>query len=227
MLATRTGRVAGCGARLVMSRAQATRGRTTMAKFRNFSAAQQVTLDTVYRACRRGLERLTNDVGSQNYRTHFALWMGGGSVATVKQAEDILNKELRNMFMRIATVSFSVEYNAAFGAHTNADMLSFSGASPDAVTNLVDEYRSGAGVADMMPMRLGDRFFAMPFKSLTEQSQVETFLHELSHHAAGTLDDTNGGECYGTVGVNRLKGLGPLRAVRNAENVGWFCTNWC
>jgi hypothetical protein len=79
----------------------------------------------------------------------------------------------------------------------------------------------------MMPMRLGNNFFAMPFVSLSEQSQTETFLHELSHHAAGTIDDSNGGECYTMTGVNRLKGLGPVRAVRNAENVGFFCARWC
>lgn len=75
-------------------------------------------------------------------------------------------------------------------------------------------------------MKLGQRFFTLPEISLSTQSQVETFLHELSHHAAATLDDKTGGECYDWSGITRLKGLGPLRAVRNAENIGFFLTRY-
>ena len=195
-----------------------------MAKFRNFSADQQVTVDKVYRASRLTLERAVKDFDSTKFRQTFAEVMGAGAGA--RAAEEVLKKELTNMFMRIGTLSFSVEYDAGLGAHTNANMLSFAGASPDEVTNTVDSYRSGAGVADMMPMKLGPPFFAMPYSSLTQQSQIETFIHELSHHAAGAIDDTNGGECYGQTGVTRLMGLGAARAVRNAENIGWFCMRY-
>ena len=198
-----------------------------MAKFKNMSDDQLLVVNRVYRAARVGLEKAVQDFGSDRFRRSFSHVMGAGDLNVVKKAEQVLEKTIQAMFMRVATVSFSVEYNANFGAHTNADMLSFGGAGIDDVTNLVDEYRSQLGNGDMMPMRLGDNFFSMDYISLSGQSQVETFLHELSHHAAGTIDDTNGGPCYEMVGIRRLKGLGPTRAVRNAENVGFFCVRYC
>jgi hypothetical protein len=196
-----------------------------MAKFRNFSVAQQPVIDAVYRRCRIALEKAVADFGTDGFRRSFQQVFGGGSVATIKQGEAILEQTIKNMFMRLQTLSFSVEY-AALGGGENANMLSFAGAAPNDVTNLVDSYRSANGNAEAMPMKLGPNFFAMDRISLTEQSQIETFLHELSHHAAGTIDDKVGGECYTMTGVMRLKGLGPLRATRNAENVGFFLTRY-
>jgi len=197
-----------------------------MAKFVNFSAAQRPIVDKVYRTSRLALEKAVTDIGSDRYRRSFTACFGGGSVSDIKAGEQILEKTLRAMFMRIATLSFSIEFDGAMAANENANMLSFGGSAVEDVTNLVDSYRSGSGNAAMMPMKLGTNFFNMTFLSLSEQSQVETFLHELSHHAAGTIDDKNGGECYTMVGVNRLKGLGPARATRNAENVGFFLARY-
>jgi hypothetical protein len=75
-------------------------------------------------------------------------------------------------------------------------------------------------------MSIGPGAFQNPMYALDSQCLIETFLHELAHHAAGAFDDEDGGTCYGMNGVNRLKALGPARAVRNAENVAFFCMNW-
>jgi hypothetical protein len=207
-----------------------------MAKFEGFSAGDQITIQKVYKSARLGLEKCVASAGSGEWRTRFNAWMGVATGGDLKSAETTLQKSISNMFMRVGTVSFKVLYDATLPA--NAEMTSFAGKSPEEVTNEVDAFRSqnkdwnlGSGKSGteggMMTMRIGPALFAMPFRSLSVQSQVETFLHELSHHAAGTIDDKNGGECYELVGVTRLKGLGPARAVRNAENVGFFCTEWC
>jgi hypothetical protein len=207
-----------------------------MARFEGFSATDAVTIDRVYKSARAGLEKLVAAAGSTAWRTAFAADMGVATGQALKDAEGVLQKSVSNMFMRIATVSFKVYYDAALPA--NAEMTSFAGTSPSDITSAVDDFRSGnqdwnlasgktGTVGGKMTMRIGPALFAMPFTSLSVQSQVETFLHELSHHSAGTIDDTNGGECYGLVGVTRLKNLGPTRAVRNAENVGFFCVRWC
>jgi hypothetical protein len=195
-----------------------------MAKFIGFSAPQQVIVQKVYRSSRVALEKAVADIGSERYRRAFAQVMGGGSVQAIKAAEQVLETTLRKMFMRVATLSFTVEFGAGLGANTNAEMEHINGHTLDNVQDLIDaEARTDNPT---FPMRLGARFFNLPSISLSEQSQVETFLHELSHHAAATIDDKNGGECYGWTGVTRLKGLGPARAVRNAENVGFLLARY-
>ena len=126
--------------------------------------------------------------------------------------------------LRIAGQSFDVTYEPTF-TNTNADMLSgkyFASGGGAHHTSYIDELRQDGQALARLPMRLGPNFFIMPERDLFEQSRVETFLHELSHHAAGTIDDSKGGECYGFEGVNRLKGLGAQRAIYNAENIGFF-----
>jgi hypothetical protein len=101
-----------------------------MAKFQNFSVQQTVTVDKVYRACRVGLEKCIADFGTDKFRRAFKNVMGGaGDVRAIKAAESVLESEIEAMHLRIATVSFSVAYNPAFGAHTNVDMSSFGGAA--------------------------------------------------------------------------------------------------
>ncbi len=195
-----------------------------MAKFMGFSPQQTVVVNKVYRGSRRALEKAATDIGTDRYRRSFAQVMGGGSVAGIKQAEKVLETTIKKMFMRVATLSFTVEYKASLGPQTNAEMEHISGHTLENVQDLIDQEALTSNPT--FPMSLGPRFFTLPEISLTEQSQVQTFLHELSHHAAATLDDNNGGECYGLIGINRLKGLGPPRAVRNAENVGFFLARY-
>lgn len=210
-----------------------------MAKFEGFNQTQLTEVKKIYTESRVILEKIVKDFDSAQFRQRFKDWMGTASVSDLKSAEKSLQSSINVMFSRVATLSFCVTYDAGMSANgTNADMWGFTGADMSAqdVLTLADDYRSSnlsvvdAGITRVsggaLVMRLGSNLWTMPFKSLTEQSQVETFIHELSHHAAGTIDDKNGGECYGLTGVNRLKAAGPARAVRNAENVGFFCMSY-
>jgi hypothetical protein len=197
-----------------------------MAKFNGFSGAQLPVVTKAYQESRRILESIvTSKFGSDQFRQVFGQIMGGGATSAVKAAEKVLEDTIKTMHLRIAGQSFDCTWEPTFG-NTNADMLSAqytASGSGSAHTNLIDDLRQQGVAPARLPMRLGPNFFNMPFRSLFDQSQTETFLHELSHHTAGTIDDDNGGDCYEWVGVCRLKGLGPDRAVRNAENVAFFC----
>jgi hypothetical protein len=201
-----------------------------MAKFHGFDAQQMLVVQRIYRDCRRVLETIVlgppkSRFGTDAFRQVFGQIMGGGTSSVVKQAEKDLEETIKVMHARIAGQSFDVTYEPTFG-NTNADMLSVShtvSGGGSAHTSFVDEARQEGAVAARLPMRLGPNFFTMQDRELFGQSKIETFLHELSHHSAGTIDDEDGGECYDWDGVCRLKGLGPARAVRNAENVGFFC----
>jgi Lysine-specific metallo-endopeptidase len=72
-------------------------------------------------------------------------------------------------------------------------------------------------------MRLFDLFFNLPYKRLDAQSQVETFLHELSHMAAGT-HDVDAPKCYGYNGVMYCKSAG--KGAMNAESYGMFLQSY-
>ena len=198
-----------------------------MAKFNGFSAAQLPVVNKVYREARLVLETIVDGkLGSDGFRQVFGHIMGGGSASAIKGAEKALEETIKTMHLRIAGQSFDVSWEPNFGNHTNADMLSgkyTASGGGSAHTTYIDGLRQDGTAPTRLPMRLGQNFFAMPDRELFEQSQVETFLHELSHHAAGTIDDSTSGNCYGWDGVSRLKGLGPDRAVRNAENVAFFC----
>jgi hypothetical protein len=64
-------------------------------------------------------------------------------------------------------------------------------------------------------------FFTLPYKGKDMDTQVETIIHELSHHAANTDDEeVNGKDCYGYEGVKRAVRAG--KAINNAENYGYF-----
>jgi hypothetical protein len=195
-----------------------------MAKFNGFNANQMVVVDSAYREARRVLERAVERAGTSTWREVFKRVMGSATGNALKEAEGALEETIKTMHLRIAGASFDVTYEPTF-TNTNADMLSgkFSQSGGGALhTTFIDELRQQGVAPARLPMRLGPNFFTMPERDMFGQSRIETFLHELSHHAAGTIDDSNGGECYGLEGVNRLKGLGPKRAVRNAENVGFF-----
>jgi hypothetical protein len=69
---------------------------------------------------------------------------------------------------------------------------------------------------DIMPS-----FFTLPFKGKDEDTQVETIVHELSHHAANTNDESvSGVDCYSYNGVQAAVRAG--KATNNAENYGYF-----
>jgi len=81
-----------------------------------------------------------------------------------------------------------------------------------------DAARKGA-----MKMELYDEYFALPYKSLDAQSQLQVFLHELSHVAAGTLD-IDEPACYEFSGVQYCKSID--KAAVNAENYGMFLQSY-
>lgn len=195
-----------------------------MAKFQGFSPLQLVVVMATYRECRRALESAVALAGTEKWRQVFTRVMGSADSEKLKKAEATLEQTIKTMHLRIGGQSFDVTYESTF-TNTNADMLSgqhYKSGGGALHTSFIDELRQDGSAPARLPMRLGPNFFTMPERDMFEQSRVETFLHELSHHAVGTVDDSNGGECYGLVGVNRLKGLGAQRAVHNAENVGFF-----
>jgi hypothetical protein len=206
-----------------------------MPSFIGFSGTDSRNVAKAYKAARQGLESLVADIykgtgAGTKFHIQFKKYMGNapsgaGGTKEFNSAITTLVETCKAMNAKIASFTFKVVYDANLGS--NAEMLSFAIASKTAseIQDLVDGYAYAQGHG-AMPMTVGPGMFANPAWAIDAQCHVESFLHELSHHAAGTIDDTQGGECYDLTGVNRLKAIGPTRAVRNAENVGFFCMAW-
>lgn len=75
----------------------------------------------------------------------------------------------------------------------------------------------GPSVLSVYPL-----FFGLTFLMKDSQCQVQSFLHELSHCAAGTLD-VDAPACYGIQGVRYCMGKG--KSAQNAENIAMFLTS--
>ena len=73
------------------------------------------------------------------------------------------------------------------------------------------------------PMHFYKGFFELSGKLNDQQSQVETFLHELSH-GAGATEDVDAPSCYGWQGVEYCKRNGT--STVNAENYGFFLQSY-
>lgn len=212
-----------------------------MPTFVGFTGRNAIDIGKAYRAARQGLEALVADIARNGTRPgtrfdiQFQRFMGNaGNTAAgareTRQAIDVLVDTVRAMNAKVASITFKVVYDPSIAE--NAQMLSFSAVENNAALNSaeiqarVDKFAYGPKQYGAMPMLIGPQFFTLPPFAIDAQCHVQVFLHELSHHSAGTIDDEDGGECYQLAGVNRLKALGPARAVRNAENVGFFCMGW-
>jgi len=88
------------------------------------------------------------------------------------------------------------------------------------VVEAIMDYASNYGAA---PIEIFDQYFALPYKSLDAQSQVQVFIHELSHMAAGTVD-VDPPACYEWSGVQYCIANG--KAPANAENYGMFLQSY-
>jgi len=202
-----------------------------MPSFSGFSDAHLTCVKLAYQTTRSTLEKMvTKDLAgaspSAKFRTEFTKFIGDLSSKQdvrreMKKAEDLLIDTIKAMNAKVASLTFKVQFDANLDA--NAQMLSWKFTQGN-IQDLADMWSFSNSQRGGSPMTIGPAFFTLPYKSLTQQSQVQSFMHELSHHAAGTIDD--GSPCYGQQGVQRLKGLGPLKAVHNAENVAFFIVQW-
>lgn len=89
--------------------------------------------------------------------------------------------------------------------------------------NVIEGITSYASKIARPELLFYDDYFHLPYKKQNRQSQVETFLHELSHTAAGTVD-VDAPNCYEYSGVQYCMKVG--KAAQNAENYGMFLQSY-
>ena len=128
------------------------------------------------------------------------------------------NADMRTI-IGVHRVKFGTEKKeAAVQARTQGTMT-YSGKTINAYEARLISY----GQKGSAPMNFYQGFFALSGKLNDQQSQVETFLHELSHGAAAT-EDVDAPSCYGWQGVEYCKRNGS--STVNAENYGFFLQSY-
>jgi hypothetical protein len=207
----------------------------------------QAQMEAVYKKGLQIIEQVAKDFDNLKSRNAFDTIIGDSATGgrdALRAAETVLKDTLDVMARRIKTPSFKIIYDDTLdpGA-AHAWMMSlqeedvFGQKAPHRIWNVkevaseVDRMRSGqtgpkfsgGKLDEQLPLAIGSGFFALPMRHLRHQCQVGVFLHELSHHAAATKDDDQGGPCYDWVGVQNIRSKGPAYAVRNAENVSYYC----
>jgi hypothetical protein len=198
---------------------------------------------------------LFTDPGMKRFGELFPVYFGGGATQKVKRPlikvllgkrqattatiDDDAVSEWVSLLLRITSSmllevdqnNFRVSYGGGAKAD-NADMThdkagrdGLSKLSPgqhviEFIRNYVaNDVPTGADFPEMT-------FFTHPFGGRRIQSQVQIYLHELSHHAGGTRDVKYPGDssqkCYEFDGVLAAAAIGPNKAIFNAENVAMF-----
>jgi hypothetical protein len=153
------------------------------------------------------------------FDTNFKTWFGE---VTDEAKEDVVYT-LALMNGEITNDNYAIELSPANGIE-NSNMDHFRRLylhGREAVDKIWEANREYKKNNDPLPMTIRPKLFLMPFTDQTRQSQVETFLHELSHFAAGVVD-YDSPNCYHVAGTKYCSNAGVHVAVRNAENVGFF-----
>lgn len=162
----------------------------------------------------------TTYVETENlFRKNFNTWFGKTTKASI---EDVVYS-LALMGGEIQHNNYTIQLGAADGSEI-ANVLAFDRKylhGRDPVDAIWRANKEDADSGNPSPMIFRPRMLKLPFVDQTSDSQVQTFLHELSHFAAGTID-YDAPNCYGIAGTKYCIGKGVDIAVRNAENVGFF-----
>lgn len=202
-----------------------------MSKFNNFPTGDLTKITKAYDSARKGLTALGLEIGRGTHRgtkfdTNFQKYFGKVEKEGMTYAVDAV----KAMQAKIASLTFQVFYDANYTSG-NAMMSSYTSYDFTALKSIatigdIQNWETTQMNTGGSKMTIGPSCMSQEMWKQDDQCIIESFLHELSHHAAGTVDDTNGGDCYGLSGVNRLKALGSARSTRNAENVAFFCMCW-
>lgn len=194
--------------------------------FVNNSARHKVAMDVVTRSA-RCCGAATNACATPDSRTRivFKKWFGVLPGVDGKDNWEDVTGILNRMNYYLSGLSLTVEDAAAtLSPNTNAEASHFQSAQ----TKSYQDRETTAAHAGVK-IKLTDRFFNhLPRVQSDDQTQIETFLHELSHIAAGTKDmeradhTPNPQPCYGRVNALNLATNFPAQARNNAENFGFF-----
>ena len=215
-----------------------------MAKIEGFSFFEKMKIKDAMKDARKCLDKALIEAFDRNntFQTRISIYFGdgpGGASAT----HHAVMKTLNSMKLCIDTDAYIIRRGSNSDANAGAnswmsDAVNFRGSDQKKAratryqgtmiyegkqVNVLEAQLAFASEYGSSPLNIYDNYFHLPYKQLDNQSQVECFLHELSHTAAGTID-VDAPKCYGFSGVLYCKDIG--KAAHNAENYGMFLQSY-
>lgn len=191
----------------------------------NSADRQKVAKDVVVRAT-RCCATAEAALSSFDTRTKeiFKKWFGTILTKDARDDRGIVpaNVNRMNYYIKHLVLVIS-DAGGTLGPTTNAMATHFGN---NATTSYQDR-QARSNPATGVKIQLTDIFFNnLRRVQSNDQTQIETLIHELSHVAAGTLDQdkhpTNPQPCYGRIAATTLAKRYPDQARNNAENYGFF-----
>ena len=153
----------------------------------------------------------------------FKKWFGFVAEKDAKDQHGKVPSVIERMNYYLTSLPLNIiDAGSTLGPNTNAEATHYG----DKQTRSYQDRATTAANAAVQ-IALTDRFFNQLTRvQSNDQTQIETFIHELSHVAAGVLDQdhhaTNPLACYGRVNALAMATSHPDQARDNAENYGFF-----
>lgn len=216
-----------------------------MPSITGFGFFEKIRVDFAIRDARKCLDDALSEAFNNNnkFQSRVGKYFSGGDGGT-NATNHLVMKTINSMKLLIDSDTYNV-IRGGFEEDTNAAVDSlpqkssaFKGSSEKRaratryqgtciyegkLMNVLEGITDYANRFSRPEVTLFDEFFLLPYKKQNEQSQVQTFLHELSHVAAGTLD-VDAPKCYEYKGVQYCMKIG--KAAQNAENYGMFLQSY-
>ncbi|HUY15479.1 MAG TPA: hypothetical protein VMX16_17890 [Terriglobia bacterium] len=208
-----------------------------MPNFNGFSPKQLVALWKAHRNAGVALKRAAEALqvfkaeGGRPFRGLLSSWFGDDSTETVNHLESVVENMVHQYdgdnWVGVYTATLPMNaYAVAEAFHrkgtSHAELLS-------QVKSLIDEK---VATGQRLVIQFSQRFFELDAVGTQPgmESQMQTFLHEFSHVAAGTKDyhwEKSGDKfCYGVEGCDVAKKRGASKARNNAENISFFLSEF-
>lgn len=209
-----------------------------MPSFVGFSSKQQKVLQKIHVEAVRCLEAAVSSIGDSTYMMRYSKYFGNASSSTGSwgnSASSSVNQTINAMYVAVKENNYVVN-NEGKSNSTNADMAHLTSnigrgvvyeGKAMTILEANDLARASELGGNKLPMGIYSRFFSkLKLFKLDKQSQIQVYLHELSHHAGGTIDvDLGGGRiAYGFEGVKQARNIG--KGHLNAENFGMFLQSY-
>lgn len=202
-----------------------------MPKMIGFTGSEQDKVQKVLRSARKCIDTALTVVFNKNDK--FTTRMAKYFAMDETNITSLVMKVLNSMKLVIDTDYYEIhKAPQSDGPSSNADCASWQMANQQGTMvykgkeqNVIEAQIAHATASGASKMRLFPLFFGLATFKADKQCKIQSFLHELSHCAGGTIDvSDNGINPYGMDGVKRCRIA--KKSGKNAENVAMFIASF-
>jgi hypothetical protein len=206
-----------------------------MVEFVGFSGVEDAQIQMAYQNAAQCLNAARADAGNAAYNIALKKYFGEAFFGPTDYSKvtEVLNAMQRSIdmpsFKVVRVASDTSLLSDDRGVHATAEVYDYvSGQAPCDKLGGFKEYNDKIltkALSGTVPIKIYDEFFGLPEKGPDLETRVSTLLHELSHHAAHTVDVfVSVAAGHGLLGVKAANFTGQSQI--NAENYGFFVSSF-